>query len=215
MGQAIVRALASETSIQVVAASEHSQSKHLGEDVGRVAGVEALGVAIQPDLSSCEFDLLVDFTQPDSTMANLTLCESRNAAMVIGTTGLDEQQKTRLAEAGQSIPVLLAANTSVGVNLCAALVETAAKVLGSVVDVEIVESHHRHKVDAPSGTALFLGECVARALDRNLDTHGVFERYGQTGARPENAIGFSTIRGGDIAGEHTVMFIGESERLDG
>ena len=147
-------------------------------------------------------------------MEHLAFCRAHGHAIMIGTTGLDDRQRGEIRDAGRDIPVVFVANTSVGINLCVALLETAGRVLGDHMDVEVVEAHHRHKVDAPSGTALLLGETVAGALGRDLGTDGVFAREGHTGPRPKGSIGFSTIRGGDIAGEHTVMFIGESERIE-
>ena len=214
MGRAIAKELNGNAQLKLVGAVEHQDSPYIGQDLGELVGIGANEVLITTEVNDLSFDLLIDFTRPDSTMKNLQLCSEQSAAIVVGTTGLDQEQRDELRRCGATIPVLLAANTSVGVNLCAALVETAARVLGDVVDIEIVEAHHRHKIDAPSGTALFLGESVAKALGRNLPEDGVFERYGNTGERPEGTIGFSTIRGGDIAGEHTVMFIGESERLE-
>ena len=214
MGRAIAKVLNGNEQLQLVGAVEHPDSPYIGHDLGELVGLGRTGVSITTEVNQLNFDLMIDFTRPDSTMKNLALCAEKSAAIVVGTTGLDQAQRDELCRCGDVIPVLLAANTSVGVNLCAALVETAARVLGDLVDIEIVEAHHRHKIDAPSGTALFLGESVAKALGRSLPEDGVFERYGNTGERPEGAIGFSTIRGGDIAGEHTVMFIGESERLE-
>lgn len=214
MGQAIARELQGNNELFLVAALEHKHSSALGQDIGLMCGLGTTDVLIVDQLDGGSFDLLIDFTQPESTMEHIALCLENNAAMVIGTTGLNDPQKQMIVDAGRRIPILLAANTSVGVNLCASLVEMAARVLGDVVDIEIMEAHHRHKVDAPSGTALLLGEAVAGALNKDLDRDGVYERYGYTGERVAGSIGFSTIRGGDIAGEHTVMFIGESERIE-
>ena len=213
MGQAIIRLVAEDDALDLAAALEHDRSPVLSRDAGTVAGVAPLGVPVThvPDAG---FDVLVEFTIPEATMAHLAYCRDHGRAIVIGTTGLDDRQRDEARAAGADIPVVLAANTSVGINLCVALLETASRVLGEQADIEVVEAHHRHKVDAPSGTALLLGETVARTLGRNLGDDGVFAREGHTGPRPGGSIGFSTIRGGDIAGEHTVMFIGESERIE-
>ena len=147
-------------------------------------------------------------------MEHLAFCREHGYAIMIGTTGLDDRQRNEVRDAGRNIPMVFAANTSVGINLCVALLETAGRVLGDHTDVEVIEAHHRHKMGAPSGTALLLGETVARTLGRNLQADGVFAREGHSSPRPAGSIGFSTIRGGDIAGEHTVMFIGDSERIE-
>ncbi len=213
MGQAIIRLIAEDDALELAAALEHGQSPVLSRDAGTVAGIARLEVPVSP-APEAGFDVLVEFTTPDATMEHLAFCREHGHAIMIGTTGLDDRQRGEIRDAGRDIPVVFAANTSVGINLCVALLETAGRVLGDHMDVEVVEAHHRHKVDAPSGTALLLGETVAGVLGRDLETDGVFAREGHTGPRPAGSIGFSTIRGGDIAGEHTVMFIGESERIE-
>ena len=213
MGQAIIRLIAEDDALELAAALEHGQSPVLSRDAGTVAGIARLGVPVTP-AAEASFDVMVEFTTPDATMEHFAFCRAHGHAIMIGTTGLDDRQRGEIRDAGRDIPVVFAANTSVGINLCVALLETAGRVLGDHMDVEVVEAHHRHKVDAPSGTALLLGETVAGALGRDLGTDGVFAREGHTGPRPAGSIGFSTIRGGDIAGEHTVMFIGESERIE-
>ena len=214
MGQAIIRLVAGDDDLKLTAALEHEDNPALGEDAGTLAGVDALGVPVTSAASGESFDVLVEFTTPDATLAHLALCQESGRAMMIGTTGLTAEQRATIEQAGRDIPVVLAANTSVSVNLCTALLETTARVLGDSMDVEVVEAHHRHKVDAPSGTALLLGGAVAKTLGKDLDRDGVFAREGITGARAKGSIGFSTIRGGEIAGEHTVMFIGDNERLE-
>ncbi len=213
MGQAMIRLIPEEDALQLTVALEHEKSPQLGQDAGAVAGIPSLGVPIT-STPAARFDVLVEFTTPAATMEHLAYCREKGHAIFIGTTGLDAQQCDEVELAGQEIPVVLAANTSIGINLCVALLETASRVLGDRMDVEIVEAHHRHKVDAPSGTALLLGRSVAEILGRNLQSDGVFARTGRTGPRPEGSIGFSTIRGGEIAGEHTVMFIGQNERIE-
>ncbi len=161
-----------------------------------------------------DFDLLIEFTTPAATLAHVAECRRVRRGMVIGTTGIDAHGEDLIRQAARDIPIVLAANTSVGINLCLALLETAGQVLGPLTDVEIIEAHHRHKVDAPSGTALLLAQAVAKPLGTDIVADGVYARHGHTGARKSGAIGFSTIRGGDIAGEHTVMFIGDGERVE-
>ncbi len=214
MGRAIVRELAQSGDMEVAVGLEHKGSPALGKDVGIVAGLGEIGVAMSDTVRDKAFDVMIDFSKPDAVSAHLALCKSMNVAIVVGMTGLNDAQNQQIADAANHIPVLFAANTSVGINLCVSLVEMASKVIGEVSDIEIIESHHRHKVDAPSGTALLLGESVAAALETDLSQCGVFAREGHTGERKPGSIGFSTIRGGDIAGEHTVMFIGDGERLE-
>ena len=214
MGRAIVRELASSETMRIRTALTHSKSRSLAKDVGLLSGGAALNVLASCEADDTPFEVMVDFSHPAAISEHLSLCLQRNAGIVIGLTGLAERQQQEIAQAARTIPVLLAPNTSVGVHLCAALVATASGVLGGDMDIEIVEAHHKHKVDAPSGTALLLGESAANALNRDLKQDGVFSRVGQIGERQQGTIGFSTVRGGDIAGEHTVMFIGESERVE-
>jgi len=159
-------------------------------------------------------EVIIDFTRPEATMDYLDVCLDMHKPLVIGTTGLNETQKAQVIRASNSIPIVMAPNMSIGINLLASLVRTAARALKEGYDIEIIEAHHRHKVDAPSGTALFLAETAAAAVNRNLDNEAVFGRKGHTGPRPISQIGFSVIRGGDIVGDHTVLFAGEGERLE-
>lgn len=214
MGQAIIRQSAETSGVEVTAAMERSGSSNLGQDAGLCAGIKELGVKIVDTLDGQRFDVMLDFTTPEATLEHAKLCSNSGKALMTGTTGLSSEQKRQLQEIAKDIPVVLAANTSVGINLCVALLEIASRVIGDVTDIEVIEAHHRHKVDAPSGTALLLGETVASTLGKSLPDDGIFCREGHTGERPTGSIGFSTIRGGDIAGEHTVMFIGESERIE-
>ena len=158
--------------------------------------------------------VLIDFTRPEGTMQHLAMCRQMGVQMVIGTTGFSEAQKAEIQTASQDIAIVLAPNMSVGVNVTLKLLEMAAKALSTGYDIEIIEAHHKHKVDAPSGTALKMGEVIAQAQGRQLKDCAVYERYGHTGERVQNAIGFSTIRGGDIVGDHTVMFATEGERIE-
>lgn len=214
MGRAIIRELEPSNDLTVVVALEHKSCRIIGQDAGLVAGRDSIGVPISTTVNDIAFDVMIDFSKPEAVAEHLELCKARNVAIVIGTTGLNESQNQQVADAASHIPVLFAANTSVGINLCVSLVEMASKVIGEVTDIEIIEAHHRHKVDAPSGTALLLGEAAAAALASDLSRCGVFSREGHCGARKPGSIGFSTIRGGDIAGEHSVMFIGDGERIE-
>lgn len=197
-------------------ALEHEVHEALGRDAGEVAGVGALGVAISDDLAAGagEFDVLIDFTLPEVTLAHAEICRELGKPLVIGTTGLEPAQRAALAAAARYVPIVFAPNMSVGVNLMFRLVEQAARVLGDTVDVEVIEAHHRHKIDAPSGTAVRLGEVLAATLDRDLGECAVYGREGRTGARDRRTIGFETIRAGDIVGDHTVLFAGTGERLE-
>lgn len=215
MGKALLEATHQTEGMTVSVAIERPGSSIIGVDAGELAGIGKLDVAVVDDLANAaEFDVLIDFTCPEVTMANLGVCRQRGSAIVIGTTGMSDAQKAAIAEAGKEIGVVFAPNMSVGVNLCLKLLETAAKVLGDEVDIEIIEAHHRHKVDAPSGTALRMGEVVAEALGRDLKECAVYGREGVTGERDRKTIGFETIRAGDIVGEHTVLFAGVGERVE-
>ena len=216
MGRVLVEAVSAVEGMAVSVATERPGSSLVGADVGEVAGVGALGVKIVDDLAAAAdaFDVVIDFTGPAATMAHLAVCRAHGKRMVIGTTGLDDAQKQALKDAATEIGIVFAPNMSVGVNLCLKLLDMAARVLGDEVDIEIVEAHHRHKLDAPSGTALRMGEVVADALGRNLKECAVYGREGQTGERDRKTIGFETIRAGDIVGDHTVMFAGIGERVE-
>lgn len=216
MGRALIEASQHAAGIELGAALERTGSSVVGSDAGELAGLGRLGVAVSDALSAAldEFDVLIDFTAPEATLAHLADCRAAGRRMVIGTTGFSEAQRAEIAAAAQDIAIVFAPNMSVGVNLCFKLADIAARVLGDGVDVEIIEAHHRHKVDAPSGTALRLGEIVADALGRDLNSCAVYGREGRTGERDRQTIGFETIRAGDIVGEHTVMFAGLGERVE-
>lgn len=216
MGRAVIQAASASDAAVVAAAFERPGSDALGADAGTLAGLPASGVEVTDDPAAAvdRFDVLVDFTRPEGTLAALAVCEAAGKGMVIGTTGFTPPQLERLAEAGDRIAIVRAANFSVGLNVCLRLLEQAARALGDDYDVEIVEAHHRHKVDAPSGTALAMGESVAAALGRDLRQVAVYGREGHTGARERPTIGFATVRGGDVVGDHTVMFLGEGERVE-
>lgn len=216
MGKALIEAVQQAPGAALAAAVDRPDSSLIGADAGELAGVGRLGVALVGDLASVvdAFDVLIDFTHPTVTLKNLEICRQAGKAMVIGTTGFSAEEKQRLAEAAREIPIVFAANFSVGVNLCLKLLDTAARVLGDDVDIEIIEAHHRHKVDAPSGTALRMGEVVANALGRDLQKVAVYGREGQTGARARETIGFATVRAGDVVGDHTVLFAADGERVE-
>jgi 4-hydroxy-tetrahydrodipicolinate reductase len=216
MGRTLVEACGQSEQVYLAAATDRQGSARVGSDAGEVAGVGWLGVPVVDDLSTVtdDFDVLVDFTAPAATLAHLDICRAAGRRAVIGTTGLDEAGQGRIAAAARDTGVVFAPNMSVGVNLCFKLLETAARVLGEAVDVEIIEAHHRHKVDAPSGTALRMGDIIAAQRGRQLAECAVYGRQGHTGERARETIGFATIRAGDLVGEHTVMFADLGERLE-
>ena len=213
MGKALVQAAQGRDDLKLVSATVRKGSELVGTDAGQIAGIPPLGIAAT-ETPGDDVDVMVDFTLPDATLENLEWCRQRGKRIVIGTTGFEAGQRARIEDAARDIPVVLAPNMSVGVNLCFRLVELAARTVGSSSDIEIIEAHHRHKADAPSGTALRLGEKAAGALDRDLDEVAVYGRHGHTGERPDGAIGVATVRAGDIVGEHTVLFASEGERIE-
>jgi 4-hydroxy-tetrahydrodipicolinate reductase len=199
----------------LAAALDRADSPAIGQDAGAFGG-QTTDVLISPDLQAglARSKFLIDFTRPEGTMAHLAVCRRLGVAMVIGTTGFSEAQKAQIAEAAKDIPIMLAPNMSVGVNVTLKLLELAAKAMDTGYDIEIIEAHHRHKVDAPSGTALKMGEVIAQAQGRTLADCAVYTREGITGERDPSSIGFATIRGGDIVGDHTVLFAGTGERIE-
>lgn len=216
MGRTLIEACNLAEAAVLTAAIERSGSPVKGSDAGEVAGLGANGIEIVDDLDKVvsDFDVLIDFTTPESTLKNLASCRAANKKIVIGTTGLSDDDKALIKEAANDIAIVFAPNMSVGVNLCLKLLDIAARVMNDDIDIEIIEAHHRHKVDAPSGTAIAMGEVVANALGRDLKDCAVYGREGHTGERERNTIGFETIRAGDIVGEHTVMFAGLGERVE-
>lgn len=216
MGKVLIEAVHQTAGVSLGAAIVPPSSSLVGADAGELAGVGKLGVMLKSSLAAAadDFDVLIDFTNPDLTIANLAECVRLNKAMVIGTTGLSSQQLQSLADQALHCPVVFAPNMSVGINLLLDILHRAASVLQDGYDVEIIETHHRHKVDAPSGTALRLGEVVADAMGRNLGECAVYGRQGITGPRPAHEIGFETIRAGDVVGDHTVLFASEGERIE-
>lgn len=215
MGQALLEGIFADDELRLHGAIDRADSPRIGHDAGEQFG-RVTGVKITADVASAlaGADVLVDFTRPEASMEYLAICERTGAKLVLGTTGFSAEQKQQIAAAAQKIAVVFAPNMSVGVTLLIDLVQAAAKVLADGYDVEIIEAHHRHKVDAPSGTALRLGEAAASALGRDLQTCAVYGREGVTGERDANTIGFATVRGGDVVGDHTVLFAGIGERVE-
>lgn len=215
MGRALIEAALTARDMQLGGALEMPGSPALGRDAGEGLG-KLTGVAVSSDIGTviAASDCLIDFTRPDGTLAHLAQCVARGKAAVIGTTGFSGEQREVIVDAAEEIPIVFAPNMAVGVNVTFKLAEVAAKILGEGYDVEIIEAHHRHKADAPSGTALRLGEVVAQALGRDLSRVAAHGREGLTGERDAQTIAFHALRGGDIVGEHTVMFAGEGERVE-
>lgn len=216
MGRALVAACAEDERVECAGALAYPGHAAVGTDAGMLAGVGELGVAIVDDPARLPDDLdgVIDFSLPAGSVAVAEHCRAAGRHIVIGTTGFSPEQRARLDACAADIPVLLAPNMSVGVNVCFRLIELASRALGNDTDIEIIEAHHRNKVDAPSGTAVRMGEIVADALGRELSECAVYGREGHTGVRDQSTIGFGTIRGGDIVGEHTVMFAGAGERVE-
>ncbi len=215
MGRMLAEAIVQAPDCQLSGALDIAASPHLGTDATAFLG-QPSGVLIGADLTQGlqNAQVLIDFTRPEGTMQHLAVCRQMGVQMVIGTTGFSEAEKAEIEAASQDIAIVLAPNMSVGVNVTLKLLEMAAKALSTGYDIEIIEAHHKHKVDAPSGTALKMGEVIAQAQGRHLKDCAVYERFGHTGARVANSIGISTIRGGDIVGDHTVMFATEGERIE-
>jgi 4-hydroxy-tetrahydrodipicolinate reductase len=216
MGRSLIEAIQQHDDAVLSVATERPGSSMLGADAGELSAIGTLGISVTDDLAkhADQFDVLIDFTRPDVTLENLALCQQHGKRHVIGTTGLSDEQRKTIEAAAQDIAIVFAPNMSVGVNLCFKLLEMAATVLGDDVDIEIIEAHHRHKIDAPSGTALRMGEVIADTLGRDLKKCAVYGREGVTGERDSKTIGFETIRAGDIVGDHTVMFAAQGERVE-
>ena len=208
MGKTLVEAIRETDGLTLTAAFEHPDSPAVGTEVD--------GVPIGSDVAAdaAAFDILIDFTEPDATLGALPACEARGRGLVIGTTGFDAAGLANIRAAARNVPILMAPNMSVGVNVAFRLIEIAARALGDDVDVEVIEAHHRHKIDAPSGTAVRMGEILAETLGRDIGADAVYGRVGFTGARETRSIGFHSLRGGDIVGEHTVVFAGAGERIE-
>ncbi len=215
MGRSLIEATLNAEGLSLAAALEIVGAPALGSDAGDPLGVRT-GIPVVEDIGAAvaASDCLIDFTRPDGTIAHVEACAKHGKSAVIGTTGFSDAQRKRIAECAKRIPIAMAPNFAVGVNVLFKLVDVAARALGNDFDIEIIEAHHRHKVDAPSGTALRIGEIAAQALGRDLGPNAVHGRSGDTGERPGAAIGFHAVRGGDIVGEHTVMFAGTGERIE-
>ena len=217
MGKTLIDAVQQRSPVcGLTAAVVRPGSSLVGADAGELVSLGRIGVPLSASLEDVadEFDVLIDFTLPEVMLGNLAFCRQAGKAMVIGTTGLNAAQKQLLVDAAKDIPIVFASNFSVGVNLSFKLLDIAARVMGDDADIEIIEAHHRHKIDAPSGTALRMGEVIADALGRDLQKVAVYGREGHTGAREHETIGFATVRGGDVVGDHTVLFAAEGERLE-
>ena len=215
MGRALMDAAAAHPGMTISGALEHASSPLLGRDAGEISA-HAKGIVITSDLAAglAHANVLIDFTRPEGTLVHLNACRTHGVNMVIGTTGFTTLQKREIDAASKEIAIVFAANMSLGMNVLVKLVEMASVALHQEYDIEVIEAHHKLKVDAPSGTALMLGEAAARAMGKSLDEIGVYAREGAVGERKSGSIGFSAIRGGDIIGEHTVMFAGTGERIE-
>ncbi len=215
MGRALLEAVLHSADMRLGAALEQGGDVHLDKDAGELVGAPC-GIAISADIEKSirGCDVMIDFTRPEGTLAHLAACRKSGVKMVIGTTGFSAEQRQTIVEAAHDVAIVMAPNMSVGTNLVFKLSDLAARVLSDGYDIEIIEAHHRHKVDAPSGTALHIGAIIAQALGRDLAECAVYGREGMMGERKASTIGFATIRGGDIVGEHTVLFAGTGERVE-
>ena len=214
MGKVLLECVGQADDMVLHAALEHRGSALLKQDASVLGGTSGVAITADAEQALQGADVLIDFTRPEGTLHHLEICRKHGVNMVIGTTGFNAQQKALLGAAAQNIGIVFAPNMSVGVNLVFKLLETASRVLDKGYDIEIIEAHHRHKVDAPSGTALGMGEVVARTLGRDLSQCAVYGREGVTGERDPSTIGFATVRGGDIVGDHTVLYAGIGERIE-
>jgi 4-hydroxy-tetrahydrodipicolinate reductase len=214
MGQILLKCVDQADDLVLHAALEHGGSALLAQDVSVLGGTPGISITADAEAAISDTDVLIDFTRPDASLHHLEICRKHGVNVVLGTTGLNAQQKAQLGAAAQEIGIVFAPNMSVGVNVVFKLLETASRVLAQGYDIEIIEAHHRHKVDAPSGTALGMGEVIARTLGRDLSQCAVYGREGHTGERDPSTIGFATVRGGDIVGDHTVLYAGTGERIE-
>ena len=216
MGRMLVQMVANRPECRLSGASERTESDLIGRDAGELGGIGPLGIPVLDDPRPlfANSQVVIDFTLPPATLRHVEIAQAGGVPLVIGTTGLDAAGLSKIQAAATKIPIVMAPNFSLGVNLMFQVAADVAQVLGDAFDIEIIEAHHRHKVDAPSGTALGLGRAIAQAIGRDLDQVAVYGRQGETGARDSQTIGFSTIRGGDIVGEHTALFVGVGERFE-
>lgn len=215
MGRMLIESALKDGGVELVAAIDQPGTSAIGKDAGELVGMPC-GVKVTSDTEAAiaMADCLIDFTRPEGTLEHLAICRRHKVGIVIGTTGVGEDGKRAIADASREIPVVFAPNMSVGMNVVFKLLDTASRILAEGYDIEIVEAHHKHKIDAPSGTALRMGEVVAQALGRNLKECAIYGREGVTGERDPSTIGFATVRGGDIVGDHTVMYCGTGERVE-
>jgi 4-hydroxy-tetrahydrodipicolinate reductase len=215
MGHMLIEAISAADDCRLAGALDIASSPAIGNDAAAFLG-HASGVPVTADIAAglAHAQVLIDFTRPEGTLQHVAACRERGVKMVIGTTGFTDAQKERIADAARDIAIVMAPNMSVGVNVTMKLLEMAARALATGYDIEVIELHHRHKVDAPSGTALKMGEVIAQALGRSLKDCAVYERFGHTGERDPSTIGFASVRGGDIVGDHTVLFAGTGERIE-
>lgn len=216
MGRMLIQAIIDNPNTTLAAAIDHKDSSLIGVDAGELVGNGKLGVDLTADLEAvvADIDVLIDFSLPQATEQNVQTCQKHGTAMVIGTTGLNDEQNALVDAASKEIAIVYAGNYSTGVNLSLKLIEMAAKAFGDTADIEVIEAHHKHKVDAPSGTAYMMAEAAAAGRGQNLKDVAVYGREGQTGARPQGEIGIHAIRGGEIIGDHTVMFIADGEMVE-
>ena len=216
MGHVLINALRSEPPLKLAAALAASDDPAIGQDAGSHAGSSELGIHIGTDLQAVldACDVVVDFSRPDAAIQALELCAAFKKPIVTGTTGFSVSEQAAVVNASRRTAICQSANFSIGINVCLKLLVQATEALGSEYDVEIIEAHHRSKIDAPSGTALALGRAVAEASNRDLEADAVYSRHGLIGPRDWKSIGFSTIRGGDVVGDHTVLFLGDGERIE-
>lgn len=214
MGRMLIEAILNSEDMQLAVALDQAGGQSIGKDAGTFLGVET-GILISDDLTQLQqADCLIDFTRPAGTMTHLQACLAHNCKLIIGTTGFSEEEKQNIAQAGEQIAIVFAPNMSVGVNVTLQLIKMAAHLMQQGFDAEVFEAHHRNKVDAPSGTALAMGEAIAKAWNVNLNEVADWARHGETGVRKDGNIGFSVVRGGDIIGDHTVFFCGDGERIE-
>lgn len=214
MGRMLIEAILNSEDMQLTVALDHAGAVSIGNDAGVFLGIDT-GILISDDLSQLkQADCLIDFTRPAGTMNHLQACLEHDCKLIIGTTGFNEEEKEKIQQAGEHIAIVFAPNMSVGVNVTLRLIEMAATLMQQGFDAEVFEAHHRNKVDAPSGTALAMGEAIANAWDVNLNEVADWARHGETGVRKDGNIGFSVVRGGDIIGDHTVFFCGDGERIE-
>ena len=216
MGRAVLSELldGAHPNTILAGALHRKNSDYIGHDAASLAGLSECGILVSADIPLVDVDVMIDFSLPEPALAYLDACVSKSLPLIIGTTGFSAQQRSRIEEASKHIPLVLAPNMSVGVNLSFYLLDQITRVMGADSDIEISETHHRHKLDSPSGTAVRIGEVIAGALDRSLDEIAVYSRQGTSASRSKTEIGFSSLRAGDVVGDHTVLFANDGERLE-